>query len=351
MLSIINNFTKLVKIDSTSGNESKLASHLKKWLAKEGFIWSEDKLGTILAKKGDGTNPILLSAHMDTVEPGHGIKPKINDKKICSDGTTILGADNKSTIAAIMSAIELYKGKKSLELLFTVKEETGGGVENFPLNLIKSKVGYIFDATGSVGDIVLSSPFIINFEAKFIGKSAHSSKPKLGINALIPVAEFIQKVGVGYKDKKKTTINIGLVAAGSGVNTIPGESIVKGEIRSFNKHLYDNSLKFIENLAKCIAKKYSVKMEFSFNGFCPGYDHLKNDVDIIHLTNVLTKLGINSKIVTSHEVTDANPLNFFGIKVLNIANGVINPHTVNEYITISNLKLLKKVIYQIIINH
>lgn len=349
-MNLINYFLELVQIDSTSGNESKVADYLKKWLEKEGFAWSEDKLGTILAKKGGGSDPVLLCAHMDTVEPGHGIKPIIKGDKICSDETTILGADNKASIAAIMSAVQLYKGDKSIELLFTVKEETGGGVENFPLDSIKSKICYIFDATGPVGNIISSSPYIINFDVKFIGKSAHSSNPKNGLNTILPMSEFIKKVGVGYKDGKKTTLNIGLVTAGSGVNTIPGEAIIKGEVRSYDKRLYDECIKYVDNLAKSIAEKYGVKYVFSKNGFCPGYNHAKDDVDINNLKKVLKVFGINPKMMVSHEVTDANPLNYFGIKTINITSGMMNAHTVNEFITINDLELLEKVIYQIIIN-
>ena len=136
-MKIVDIFTTIVKIDSVSGNEQNMAKYIKNWLEKVGFEWKQDKLGSILAiEKGNNSPKLLLSSHMDTVEPGKDINPIIKNGYIQSDGKTILGADNKASISALICAIEEYKEKNkklpNIELLFSVKEETGGGLEFFP---------------------------------------------------------------------------------------------------------------------------------------------------------------------------------------------------------------------------
>ena len=108
-MKIVDIFTTIVKIDSVSGNEQDMATYIKNWLEKVGFEWKQDKLGSILAiEKGNNSPKLLLSSHMDTVEPGKDIKPIIKNGYIQSDGKTILGADNKASISALICAIEEY---------------------------------------------------------------------------------------------------------------------------------------------------------------------------------------------------------------------------------------------------
>ena len=66
---------------------------------------SRDAYGNVIGNDG-GEDPILLSAHLDTVEPGRGIKPSIEGDRIVSDGSTILGGDCKAGVAAILEALE-----------------------------------------------------------------------------------------------------------------------------------------------------------------------------------------------------------------------------------------------------
>ena len=127
MNKLVNLFIKLVKIDSPSGQEEKVALFLKKWLDKNKFKWKQDSLGSIIATDPNHQEKkFLLCAHMDTVEPGCGIKPVIKNGNIQSNGKTILGADNKASVSAILCAVEryktIYKKLPPIELLFTVKE-------------------------------------------------------------------------------------------------------------------------------------------------------------------------------------------------------------------------------------
>ena len=82
-----------------------MAQELIRRLEKLGFDTVRDSYGNLVASDGRD-NPILLSAHMDTVEPGRGIQPKIEGDRIVSKGDTILGGDCKAGVAAILEALE-----------------------------------------------------------------------------------------------------------------------------------------------------------------------------------------------------------------------------------------------------
>ena len=89
---IIKTFCEIVAIDSPSGEEEPMAIDVMNRLENFGFSVTRDDYGNVIASDGR-ENPILLSAHLDTVEPGRGITPIVKDDQIVSDGTTILGGD------------------------------------------------------------------------------------------------------------------------------------------------------------------------------------------------------------------------------------------------------------------
>lgn len=343
-------FYEIVKIDSVSGNETKMADYLKKWLKKVGFDWKEDKLGSILAiEKGNSNPKLLLSSHMDTVEPGKAIKPITKNGYIQSDGKTILGADNKASISAIICAVEEYREINNklpnIELLFSVKEETGGGLEFFPFEWIKSKIGLAFDYARPFGRIILSSPYIYNFKVIFTGKPAHSSRPEEGINSLIPAIKFLDKTQVGRLDNGETTVNIGVLNSGTGINTIPAETFIQGEIRSLKKRMFDDHIKELNKNVDDIKSKYSdIKIELELDGYCGGYNHEEDDLFISKIISVYKKLGIETSFDKTTGISDANPLVNAGIQVVNLSDGVEDPHTTNEKISVENLKKLKEII-------
>ena len=94
----------------------------------------------------------MLNAHMDTVEPGRGIVPELNDGVFTSQGDTILGADDKSAIAIILEALQIIEENNlacgPLEVVFTVCEEIGlMGAKHLDFKHISAKYGFALDAT------------------------------------------------------------------------------------------------------------------------------------------------------------------------------------------------------------
>ncbi|HEX9805063.1 MAG TPA: M20/M25/M40 family metallo-hydrolase [Candidatus Dojkabacteria bacterium] len=352
MQKIVDTFFQIVKIDSPSGEEMEIKIYLKSWLERVGYKVKEDKVGNLLAYVYKGQPKLLLCAHMDTVMPGRSIKPQIRSGVIVSDGNTILGADNKASISAIICAVEDYLSVHGslpdVEILFSVKEETGGGVEYFPFDWVKSKFGVTFDHAKPLGIITLAAPFIYNFRIIFLGKPAHSSKPEKGENALNAAIEFLKSLKVGAHDNHQSTINVGKISGGAGINVIPEEVIVEGEVRSTIKKRFDFHLKKVKSLAEKSVKGSRVKIKYSLDGFCPGYYYKKTDPFIKKVEKLLKKSRLTVGYDMSTGVSDVNSLVGGGIKAVCLSDGTKNPHTKKESVSIKNLESLYRLIYKMI---
>ncbi|MBI4157697.1 M20/M25/M40 family metallo-hydrolase, partial [Candidatus Woesebacteria bacterium] len=250
MSKLTQTFIDLVRIDSPSGYEARARDFVVQRLAGLGIKSKIDKAGNVFAKvEGEG-EPVIVCAHLDTVEPGRGIKPVVSGGFIKSSGETILGADDKVAVAAIICALEEAKEQgiktKPLELIFTVREETDGGINEFDFGQLKAKYGVIADKASPIGTVVMSSPWIENLNIEIIGKTAHAGVPEKGINALTLTSEAISKLKWGRLDEK-TTANIGLISGGSAMNSIPEKISLIGEVRSFSKDSLEENIKKIKD--------------------------------------------------------------------------------------------------------
>ena len=145
-------FMTLSSIDSESRKEAEISDEIRKKLA----LFADEILtdsagekagsdtGNLIARiKGNTDVPsLMLNAHMDTVQPGIGVKPQFNNGVFTSDGTTILGADDKSAIAIILETLHILHENKlphgPLEIVITICEEIGLlGAKNLDFNLSK----------------------------------------------------------------------------------------------------------------------------------------------------------------------------------------------------------------------
>ena len=139
---IVKTFLELVAIDSPSGDEDAIAAELERRLRTLGLEASQDAHGNVLGRRAGTGEAILLSAHMDTVEPGRGITPIFDgDDIIRTDGTTILGADNKAGCAVILEVIQSViddgAPTRPIEVAISRGEEIGlVGAVNMDLSLI-----------------------------------------------------------------------------------------------------------------------------------------------------------------------------------------------------------------------
>lgn len=344
---LVRTFLDLVKIDSPSGHEEKVREFVLQFIQKLGLKTIQDARGNLIVKVDGVGEPLFLGAHLDTVEPGRNIKPYIKDGIIKSDGTTILGADNKVAVAAILEVLKFFFENKiktkPLDVVFTLSEETDFGSAKLDYKKIDAKKGYIFDSLAPIGSIITASPFCNDLQIKIIGKAAHASLPNKAINALKILGIVISKLKLG-KINNKTIANIGIANSGHTPNTIPAEAVVRGEVRSFVKKEVEDYSRFIVNKFTEIALKFGAKVEAKIIPSCPGYEYFVSDEFIQATKKIIKDFGITPALVKNWACSDANIFNEHGIKALNLGDGVNNPHTVNESVSIENLNLLSKLI-------
>ena len=231
---LVKTFCDLVQIDSPSDEEEEVAQDLTRRLSELGFEVLRDAHGNLIARE-EGENPLLLSAHMDTVEPGRGIKPRVEGDRIVSDGTTILGGDAKAGVAAILegleSAIEDDLPRRNIQLAFTRGEEIGlVGARNMDYSMITSNEAVVFDGNGPVNKLTASSPTYVSFEVKVIGRSAHAGvEPEKGLSAIKIAAEIISELPQGRLDEE-TTFNVGTISGGKRPERRPGAGDFHGRV-------------------------------------------------------------------------------------------------------------------------
>jgi len=221
---LINTFKKLVQIDSPSLKEGKIVDYLQKELTAIGLKpraagrpnGGEAK-NLIVELPGKGPR-VLLNAHIDTVTHKGQIQPVEKKGYIVSVGKTILGADDKAGVAAILEILRSIKENKlahpNLRIIFTVAEEIGlVGVKTLPKSLLKADFGIVLDG-GDLFAVVNKAPSQVNLTAAIIGKAAHAGiHPEQGINAIKVASEAIAKMKIGRIDKE-TTANIGMIEGG-----------------------------------------------------------------------------------------------------------------------------------------
>lgn len=350
---LLKSFLSLVQIDSPSGEETAMAKHVAKLLKDLGGNVQFDSYGNVIAKfpatgrpssgrKGEG-EPIMLNAHLDTVEPGRHIKPIVEGDKIVSDGTTILGGDPKAGVSAILEALSSLKEDKSkhlpLEVVLTLGEETGLlGAVNLDYSLLEAKRGVTIDGEASVGNILSAGPGYNRVDVTIIGRAAHAgAEPEKGISAIKIAAEIIDKLEVGRIDHE-TTANIGLIEGGSARNAVPERVHFKAEIRSrdlnkLEKHAAHFQEIFDQTFKKYPGAKIELHMEREFNPYV--FDENHRVIQLV--TKVLKQIGVKPKLEPSGGGTDVNIFHTHGIEAVCVGNGDYEAHTTREYVLISEM--------------
>lgn len=358
-------FKDLVCINSVSKQEKALALYLKKYFKPLNPIITTDNAGD---KIGADTNnlivrikgktkktPLSFWAHLDTVAATENLKLISKKDRFTSDGTTILGADDKAGIAAICEAITSYISNNDdygdIEAVFTISEEIGLlGAKHFATKNIKSKEAYVLDCNGSPGVFITQAPSAVTFTAIVTGRAAHAGiEPEKGINAISVAAKAIAKMKTG-RISKDTTANIGSISGGTARNIVAEQAIIKGEARSFSEQKLQ---KQIDDMRKCFeieVKKHNAKLKFTVNHEYKTFKLKKNENIIKRATKAAKELNLKVKHVSSGGGSDANILNQKNIKTLNLGIGMQNAHTTDEFIFKKDLLNSAKLIYQIIKN-
>lgn len=365
---IIEEFMELVQIDSETKFEAKIAQVLKEKFEQLGVEVLEDNAKASIDHEANnlicnlpGTlsdvDAIYFTAHMDTVTPGNGIKPSIDNDYIISDGTTILGADDKAGIAVILEAIRVLKEEKikhgPLQFIITVGEESGlAGAKVIDTSLITSKYGYALDSDGDVGNIVIEAPYQAHIVANIIGQSAHAGvAPEKGVSAITVAAKSVANMPLGRIDKS-TTANIGYFKGGkeTQTNVVCDTVEIVAEARSLNKNALDEQLTKMKRAFEDTADQFEATAKVEITQMYPGFQFTAED-KVVQIAQKAAKiLDLPTELQKSGGGSDANIFNGHEIPTVNLAVGYEYIHTTEERIHKKHLFNLTHLVLQIITN-
>lgn len=360
---LVKNFVEMAQTESESFKEKKLAQLIINKLARMGVDvrvdFSQEQVGSntgnvVVRLPGKKSAPALLFlAHMDTVSPGVGVQPVIDNGVIRSGGDTILGADDKAGIAAIIEAIQILKderiGHGNIVIIFTVAEEKGSlGAKNLDYDALKVDYGFVLDGDGPVGNIITKTSSQSIIKAKFVGKAAHAGiSPELGVDTIQAAAKAISKMKLGRLNEE-TTANIGVVKGGTSFNVVPAATYIEGEARSFSVDKLKAQIGHMENCFIEGAKEFNVKVEVKAKSGFTAYELKPSDKVVNIASSAIKNIGLKPELVASRGGSDANVLNEKGISAVNLGIGMKNPHSRDESIAVEQLELLTKVLLEII---
>ncbi len=368
-------FTRLVQIDSVSKREGAVAKTLREIFETMGAEVIFDgagprtgsDTGNLIARfQGSETDavPLLLNAHMDTVQPGEGVKILFAEGTFSSDGTTVLGADDKSALAIIIEAIKVLQENSRaygpLEVVVTICEEVGLlGAKNLDYSLVKAQYGYSLDVS-DVDGIVTRAPAANHLEFQVYGRDAHAgAAPEKGINAIQLASRAISKIRMGRIDEE-TTANIGLIEGGTATNIVPSVVKVAGEVRSHNpEKLAHETNEIVRAFEEEIAQYREThpsedglpRLEATFREDFPLLKIPEEHAVVTLAKEAASNLGREMKIKMSGGGSDANI--FFGNGIVTgiLGTGMKDMHTVRETIRLDDMVKCAELLLEIIEVH
>jgi tripeptide aminopeptidase len=353
-------FIDLCEIDSPSNKEAGIANRLRELFSTLGAdALQEDDSATHtgadcgnLLVRFDGRlelAPVFFCCHMDTVQPGEGVRVVRRGDIFSSRGDTILGADDKSGIAIFIEVMQILRENNiphgPVEFLFTTSEEIGllgAKALNFP-NL-RATLGYALDTTGT-DRVVIGAPAANRLLIEIIGLAAHAGlNPEKGINAIQIGAQAITRLALGRLDDESTA-NIGIIAGGTATNIIPDKVVIKGEVRS---HSQEKLLRYTATIREQFeqvvdehtdpargndnpALKFTVKEEY------PMMKIELYDPVILRIERAAARLNRKLLYTAAGGGSDANIFCSRGRSCAIIGTGMNNVHSTDEFINLQDM--------------
>ncbi len=349
---LTNLFQDLCRINTPPLKEKPIADYVQNMLEGMGLECIRDEAH--IATGGDCGNmivnipgtkpgvPIFLSAHFDTVEPNPNVKIVIENGVIKTDGNSILGADDKAGLAAILETVHVLMENKIshgyIQLLLSVSEEIGlRGAANMNHDLIKARMGYVLDTGPPVGAIIYTAPTHDIFEVDFRGRAAHAGfEPENGVSAIQAAALAISKMNLGRIDEE-TTANVGVIQGGVATNVIPECVTLRAEARSRNRDKLAAQVEHMSAVFRSAAKELGASVDIRVNREYESY-MLREDDPVIGLAKKAAEsIGLPTSLRAGGGGSDANIYNRIGIPACVLGTGMRAVHTHSEHILIDDL--------------
>lgn len=341
---LVRAFLDLVQIDSPSGEETAINQELVRRFSALGGDCEIDEHNNLFARFA-GTRAgewLMLSAHSDTVGQDRGIKPVIRDGVIYSDGTTILGGDDKSGVAVILEVIESLREDgiphPPLEAVISASEEVGlRGARAMDKTRLRARRGYVLDSGGPSGTVVTSAPGQDTLEVTVHGRTSHAgAEPEKGVNAIRVAGEAIAAMPLGRIDEE-TTANIGIIRGGVATNIVPDNVYVKGEARSRNELKLATQTAAMAAAFHEAADRHGARVELKIKRSYVTYA-LPHDHPLVQTAvGAIEGLGWTPVIRASGGGSDANIYVEQGIDCAILSTGMSEVHTPSEHVAIADM--------------
>lgn len=344
---IIDVFERLTNINSPSGKEGDVARVLEDRLKDLGFECSRDKAGNIIGRRGEG-EPLLLCCHMDTVKPNEDLDIERKGEWLTTDGTTILGADDKAGISVLLSALPEVGKSIPLEVVFSVREEEGmKGTLSLKKESLSARVGLVLDAGEPVGSVINEAPGETGVALIVKGKTAHAAvDPESGIDAIRLTAKFLAALPE-HRIDEDTSFNFGVIRGGKVTNQICDRVELEGEVRSFSEERREEVCLLLNNLLEQTVKAGGGTVEVKHIPRYQGY-HVEDDHPLMTLLQSVSGEEVKLDIHRRPAGSDANALNSMGITVVNLGVGYKDGHTVKERASVPEMEKLARWLVHII---
>ena len=356
---VLDTFLEAVRIDSPSGEEATFARWCVDRLTALGCDVRVD--GTAEATGSDVGNviaelaataagaTIVLSAHLDTVEPGRGIEPIVEDGVVRSARDTVLGSDDKAGIAVILEALsvlrETGRPHARIRVLLTTGEEVGlRGAHAIDAADCAGDVALVLDAAGEVGGIVIGAPTHCTFTATFHGVAAHAGvHPEKGRSAVLMAARAIALMPIGRLDAQ-TTSNVGAISGGGATNVVPAECVLRGECRSLDAARVAEVRDAMDAAMRSAAGEAGGSVDVEWKKEYDGYQYGDGDPALAIVEAGVRAAGFEPYLFFTGGGSDANVLTSKGLPSIALSCGMTDVHGTGETIAVAEMEALVRVL-------
>ncbi len=362
---------ELVRIDSHSRKERDVALRLEREMRElgAGTVAYDDagkkvdgntgNLIALFAGTRPGAPPLLLSAHMDTVVPGEGVKPVVEGDVIRSDGRTVLGGDDKSGIAIICEILRVLRDAGiphgPLDVVFTICEERGlAGAKHLDISKLRARSGVVLDSD-SPGFLFTRAPGANAIRVKVHGLEAHAGMaPEKGMNAIQIASEAIAGMKLGRIDDE-TTANLGVIHGGAAINIVPNLVELRGEARSHSDAKLEAQTAHMRSRFEEAAARHHVtvgglvqraRVEFVAEREYEAMNVSDGSPIVRLIVAAGERIGSRVTVTGMGGGCDANILNRRGFEVANLGTGMREIHTVKEWLDVNDMVLAGEVLLE-----
>jgi tripeptide aminopeptidase len=348
-------FLALVRVASPSQREGELANLIQRWLRSADIPFTVDEAwkitgsdtGNIVARawRSSAKPTVLFLAHLDTVQrEGSVIEPVLGDDGVIrSSEDTILGADNKAAVAALLSLLARgHEDHANAIFVFSTCEERGRmGVT--ALQDLAAEIDLAFPVDGSypVGTVLEAALGQVPFDLRVTGREAHAAKaPEKGVNAVKAASDVVAQLEMGWSGN--ALLNISEIRGGSETNVVPGFAEIRGEARAFSEDSLIARLSQVQSTADAVSAATGATLELVLRpkDGAPPFPPAENSACAKIAAAAAADTGLTLSPQRCAATLEANFLHAMGLPTLGIASGGPDPHSVDESLAVDELNRL-----------